>query len=278
MEISIKAEPIFEIFGFPITNSLILGVFGYALVLAWLFWAAHQARKDDGKKKGFFTRLAIWCFSGLYKTCREIIPNERVCNMIAPLAISLFFYIGIQYYVELLPFVGEVFTVNGTPLFRGPVADLSLTFALAIIVIVLIQIAASVKHGIKGNLGRYFRNPFKNPIGAFEGILELVSEVSRLIALSMRLFGNVLAGEILITLVTSLTGYASPALLPFVYIFEMFIGGIQAYVFFSLTVVFSGLAVADLEEGDEHSEKRPEVQVPHQRKIKSHNFRHRGRR
>ena len=64
----------------------------------------------------------------------------------------------------------------------------------------------------------------------------------------MRLFGNVLAGEILIIIVSWLTGYASPALLPFVYIFEMFIGGIQAYVFFSLTVVFSGIAVADSEE------------------------------
>lgn len=248
MEISIKAEPIFELFGLKITNSVILGLAGYVVVLLWLIWVAHKASQDDGKKKGFFTRLAIWCFAGLYRTCKEIIPNEKACKMIAPLAISLFFYIGIQYYIELLPFVGEVFTMNGTPLFRGPVADLSLTFALSIIVIVMIQIVASVIHGLKGNLGRYFRNPFTNPIGAFEGILELVSEVSRLIALSMRLFGNVLAGEILITLVSSLAGYASPALLPFVYIFEMFIGGIQAYVFFSLTVVFSGLAVADLEE------------------------------
>ena len=104
-------------------------------------------------------------------------------------------------------------------------------------------------------MSRYFRNPFKNPIGFFEGILELISEFSRLIALSMRLFGNVLAGEILIIIVTWLTGYVSPALLPFVYIFEMFIGGIQAYVFFSLTVVFSGLAVADLEEENDKPKK-----------------------
>jgi F-type H+-transporting ATPase subunit a len=248
MEVSIKAEPVFDILGFPITNSMLLGIAGYLIVLLWLSYVVRQARRDDGKKKGFFTRLAIWCFEGLYKTCKEVIPNERICRVIAPFAISLFFYIGIQYYIELLPFVGEAITLNGVPLFRGPVADLSLTFALAIMAIVLIQIMAFVKHGFKGNMGRYFRNPFKNPVGFFEGILELISEFSRLIALSMRLFGNVLAGEILIIIVSWLASYASPALLPFVYIFEMFIGGIQAYVFFSLTVVFSGLAVSDLEE------------------------------
>ena len=248
MEISIKAEPIFEIFGFPVTNSMLLGAVGYIVVLLWLLWVAKQAKRDDGKKKGFFTRLAIWCFTGLYNTCKEVIPNQKICKVVAPFAISLFFYIAILYYIELLPFVGEAITVNGVPLLRGPVADLSFTFALAIMAIVLIQIMAIVKHGLKGNLSRYFRNPFKNPVGTLEGILELISEVSRLIALSMRLFGNVLAGEILIVIVSWLTGFISPALLPFVYIFEMFIGGIQAYVFFSLTVVFSGLAVADLEE------------------------------
>ena len=246
MEVSVKAEPVFELFGLPITNSVILGAIGYLAVLAWLLWVAHKVRQDG--KKGFFTRLAIWCFTGLYKTCREIIPNERACRMMAPVAISLFFFIGVQYYIELLPFVGEAITLGGTPMFRGPVADLTMTFALAIIAIVFIQIVATFKHGFKGNLGRYFRNPFKNPIGAFEGILELISEVSRLIALSMRLFGNVLAGEILIVLVTYLAGYASPVLLPFVYIFELFIGGIQAYVFFSLTVVFTGLATAEQEK------------------------------
>ena len=151
MEISIKAEPVFELFGFPMTNSIVLGIVGYVVVILWLIWVAHKVRQSNEKRKGFFTRLAIWCFVGLYRTCKEAIPNEKVCRVIAPFAISLFFYIGIMYYIELLPFVGEAITLNGTPLFRGPVADLSITFALAIMAIVLIQIMAFVKHGIKGN-------------------------------------------------------------------------------------------------------------------------------
>jgi F-type H+-transporting ATPase subunit a len=109
----------------------------------------------------------------------------------------------------------------------------------------MIQIVATIKHGWRGNIGRYIKNPFKDLIGFFEGILELIAELSRLIALSMRLFGNVFAGEILLIVAAWLTSLASPAVLPFLYIFEMFIGGIQAYVFFSLTVAFTGLAIAE---------------------------------
>lgn len=249
IHVSVKAEPIFSLGFIDITNSMILGVFGYLLVLVWLSYVARKA-KDENSKKGFFTRLAIWCYTGLYNTCKNAIPNKKICDIIAPFAISLFFYIALQYYVGLLPFVGEAITWNGVPLLRGPDADLNLTFGLAILAVILIQIVATIKHGFRGNIGRYIKNPFKNPIGFFEGILELIAEFSRLVALSMRLFGNVFAGEVLLLIASWLTSFASPVVLPFLYIFEMFIGGIQAYVFFSLTVAFTGLAIADHEKHD----------------------------
>jgi F-type H+-transporting ATPase subunit a len=249
LHVSVKAEPIFSIGALDVTNSMILGVLGYLLVLAWLFYVANKA-KHDGSKKGFFTRLAIWCFTGLYKTCKDAIPNPKIRKIMAPFAISLFFYIALQYYVGLLPFVGEAVTWNGVPLLRGPDADLNMTFGLAILAIIVIQFVATIKHGWRGNIGRYLRNPIKSPMGFFEGILELIAEFSRLIALSMRLFGNVFAGEILLVIAAWLASFASPVILPFLYIFEMFIGGIQAYVFFSLTVAFAGLAIADQEAHD----------------------------
>lgn len=242
MHISVKAEPIFSLGGLNITNSMLLGIFGYLLTLGWLWFVARKVQR--GGKKGFFTRLAVWCYTGLYNTCKEVIPNPKICRLVAPFAISLFFYIVLQYYVGILPFVGDAITWNGVPLLRGPDADLNLTFGLAILTIIIIQIAATIKHGFKGNIGRYIKNPFKNPMGFFEGILELIAEFSRLIALSMRLFGNVFAGEVLLIIVAWLAQLASPLLLPFLYIFEMFIGGIQAYVFFNLCVCFSGLAIA----------------------------------
>jgi len=256
LHVSIKAEPLFDIFGFDITNSMILGMAGYFLLLVWLAYVAKKARTDG--KKGFFTRLVIWCFTGLYNTCKEIIPNKKVLNIVAPFAISLFFYIALQYYVGILPFVGEAVTWNGTPLLRGPNADLNMTFALAILTVIVIQMMATVVHGLRGNLKRYFKNPFKNPIGFFEGILEIIAEFSRMVALSMRLFGNVFAGEILLMIIVWMTTFVSPILLPFIYIFELFIGGIQAYVFFSLAVAFTGLAVSSHGEssGSPKSDKK----------------------
>jgi len=258
LHISIAAEPIFHVGPLAVTNSMIMGIFGYLFVLIWLSWVARKAKTDDGKKKGFFTRLVIWCFTALYNTTKEIIPNKKIRDIIAPFAISLFFFIAIQYYVGILPFVGDAITWNGTPLFRGANADLNLTFAMAIMTIVLIQILATIKFGLKGNIARFIRNPIKNPIGFFEGILELIAEFSRLVALSMRLFGNVFAGEILILIIVWLTQFATPLILPFIYIFEMFIGGIQAYVFFSLAVAFAGLAVAG------HDHASPSTESEHQ--------------
>ncbi|MDR1197251.1 MAG: F0F1 ATP synthase subunit A [Candidatus Nomurabacteria bacterium] len=262
MHVSVKAEKLFQFAGIDITNSMLLGFFGYLLLLAWLFFVSKKAAVAKSKK-GFFTRLAIWCYTGLYNTCRQAIPSEKICRVVAPFAITLFFYIALQYYIGILPFVGEVVTWNGTPLLRGPDADLNLTFALSILTIVMIQFVATIKHGFKGNIGRYLRNPLKDPMGFFEGILELIAEFSRLVALSMRLFGNVFAGEILLMIVVWLTQFASPILLPFLYIFEMFIGGIQAYVFFSLTVAFTGLALA------EHGEPNHDTESIEQKPIEA---------
>jgi F-type H+-transporting ATPase subunit a len=109
---------------------------------------------------------------------------------------------------------------------------------------VAVQYYAIKTHGIFGNAKRYLINPLKNPIGAFEGFLELIGEFSRLIALCLRLFGNAFAGAALLAIVASLASYAASAVLPFFMAFELFIGFIQAYVFYVLTLIFASLATA----------------------------------
>jgi len=118
---------------------------------------------------------------------------------------------------------------------------------------VTVQIYAIRHLGIFGNGARYFRNPIKDPIGSFEGILELVGEFSRGIALALRLFGNAFAGEVLLVIIALLTSYFSVAVLPLFMGFEMFIGFIQAYVFFILTLIFTSLAVSSHGPSPDHS-------------------------
>ncbi|MCL2280740.1 F0F1 ATP synthase subunit A [Candidatus Saccharibacteria bacterium] len=245
MHISVKAEPLFELFGFTVTNAMVLGLIGAVFVAIWLILVAQKVKKNSSSTvKGFFTRLVLWCFERLHRTVYETIPNKKVAKGVAPFVISIFFIVAIQYYMGILPFVGDTFLMGEAPLFRSQAADLNFTLALAIITIVMVQVWAFKVLGFKGNMKRYFVNPLKDPIGCFAGFLELIGEFSRMLALAMRLFGNVFAGEILLMVVISLASYASPVLLPFFYIFELFIGGIQAYVFFMLATVFIGLAVS----------------------------------
>jgi F-type H+-transporting ATPase subunit a len=249
--ISLKAEEIFSIGPVPITNAVIFGVIGFAVTLVLLFYVARQLK--GGGKKSFLTKLIQWAFEGFYNQALEIIGDKVLARKIFPLAISMFFVVLICYWLSVLPGVGSI-TYNGVPLFRALPADLNFTFALAIITLATTQIYAVQRHGAFGSIGRYFKNPFKDPIGAFEGILEFIGEFSRTIALSFRLFGNAFAGEVLLLLVGVLTSYAASVILPFFMLFEIFIGFIQAYVFFVLTLIFTSLAVASHGDHDSHSD------------------------
>lgn len=243
LHISVKADEIFNLFGFPITNSHMLGAVGL-IVLVWLMFRTRAAALGK-KKHTFATRLMNWTFDGLYNTVGQVIPDQKWARKVASLCITIFFFIVAQYWLGLLPIIGPITVgAHGTPLFRGGVADLNMTFGLAIVTIVAVQVYAFKYLGFKGNMGRYFVNPLKDPIMSFVGILELVAEFSRMLGLSFRLFGNVFAGEILLAVIAYMAKFTSPAALQPFYLFELFIGGIQAYIFFMLSTVFISLGLA----------------------------------
>ena len=241
--ISVKVDEVFNVAGVSITNSHLVGILGL-IVLVWLMFRTRAAVLGK-KKHNLATRLVQWTFDGLYDTVGQVIPDEKWARKVAPLCITLFFFIIAQYWLGLLPIVGPI-TIgeHHTPLFRGGVADLNMTFGLAIVTIVAVQVYAFKYLGFKGNMGRYFVNPLKDPIMSFVGILELVAEFSRMLGLSFRLFGNVFAGEILLAVIAYMAKLASPAALQPFYLFELFIGGIQAYIFFMLSTVFISLGLA----------------------------------
>jgi len=121
-------------------------------------------------------------------------------------------------------------------LFRAPTSDLSFTIAFALIAVISVNILG-FKTLKQDYLKKYIN--FTSPINAFVGILELVSEFGKLISFSFRLFGNVFAGEILLAVITSITyGIVT---LPFLGL-ELFVGVIQALVFFMLTAALISLA------------------------------------
>lgn len=249
IHVSLPAEAVFHLGPIPVTNSMILGAIGYALTIWLLFWLAGKTKRGEHNR---FVTLVMWLFETLLTTTEQVLGDRKLAHKVAPFAITMFFFILINYWLGILPGVGSI-TVGGVPLFRGLVADLNVTFALAITSLVLAQAYAIKNLGFFGNLGRYFRNPFKDPAGAFEGFLEIFADFSRFTALSLRLFGNVFAGEVLLLVVAFLSSYATPIALPPFMFFELFIGAVQAYVFFMLTIVFISLGASHGAHSDDHS-------------------------
>lgn len=241
IKIHLPTSPIFYIGPIEFTNSMVLGGFGIIVMLAVFSYTVHIIKQG---KHNHLTGVIQWLFESMYKTVGDIIPDKKMAQSIAPLALTIFFTVLFTYWISILPGVGESVTWHGAPLFRGLPTDLNFTLGLAIISMTAAQFYAIKTHGFFKNIGRYFINPFKNLIGTFEGLLEFIGEFSRLIALSLRLFGNAFAGEVLLTIAAVLTGYFASLSLPFFMAFELFIGFIQAYVFFMLTLIFAALATA----------------------------------
>jgi len=136
-------------------------------------------------------------------------------------------------------------------LFRAPTSDLNTTFALAIVSVILIQYAAISSLGIKKYTNKFFNfkihkkgvmGVFEAGIGSFVGILELLSEFTKILSFAFRLFGNIFAGEVLILVISALT--FSLGTLPFLGL-EVFVGLIQGFVFTMLTLVFISVSITD---------------------------------
>jgi F-type H+-transporting ATPase subunit a len=139
------------------------------------------------------------------------------------------------------------------PWLRVPSTDLNFTVALALISVVMTQVFGFQAHGL-GYMLKFFnvRNLFKKPFfGAMDflvGLLELISELAKVLSFSFRLFGNIFAGSVLLFLVGAMVPWFVQSMVLF---FEFAIGLIQALVFGMLTMVFMTMAMSGHGEGEE---------------------------
>jgi F-type H+-transporting ATPase subunit a len=249
LHISMASEPLFTIGGFAVTNAVVTGLVTTLIVVALFVYVSRMVKAGRYNR---FIGLVQWGFEGMLGQINSVIADKVLARKIAPLALTIFFFVLIGYWLSVLPGLDSI-KVHGVPVLRSITADLNFTLGLALITMITVQ-AYAIKHmGVFGNGGRYFRNPIKDPLGAFEGVLELIGEFSRGIALALRLFGNAFAGEVLLVIVAILTSYFAAVTLPFFMAFELFIGLIQAYVFFVLTLIFTSLALEHADHSLEHS-------------------------
>lgn len=233
LHISIAAESIGSVFGIPVSNSLLTTWLVMAILMIFTFFATRRMSLVPGSLQS----VAELVVGGLYSLFTSVM-HERTQKYFGLLA-TLFLFIVCMNWAGLIPGVGtiglnliehgeEVFT----PLFRAGTADLNTTLALSIIAVVFIQAAGFATLGLS-YLSKFFN--FSSPIEFFVGILELVLEASKIVSFAFRLFGNIFAGEVLLTVIAFLIPIFAP--IPFLGL-ELFVGVIQALVFSMLTSVF----------------------------------------
>ena len=238
--ISIKAQIIFHLLGFGITNSMIASAIVFLLTI---LIALYYKSQSTLKRKGNFYYLVKFFVKSIYDLFYSVLGDKT--TVLFPLLFAFFFYILLQNWFGLLPGVGSLLIkvkegYEKVPLLRANTADLNTTIALAIISVFSIQYFAIKYLGIKKYLHKFFN--FSNPIMFFVGILDILSEFSKVLSFAFRLFGNIFAGEVLLTIVAFLV----PVLASFPFIaLEIFVGFIQALVFSMLTAVFISNAVVE---------------------------------
>lgn len=298
--VSIAAETVFHVAGFPVTNALITTW----AVMAFLTIISLAITSNLKRKPGKIQAAAELLIGGLYNFFTNLGGHHG--KKFFPLIGSLFLFVVISNWAGLLPGVGTIgfyetdaehassqssviiattaadqemtkTTVIGSnsetadhetsaevkpeataveeehaekeavhkkfvPLFRGPTADLNTTLALALVAFGAIQFFGLSIVGA-GYLKKFV--DLRSPIFFFVGILEIVSDISKILSFAFRLFGNIFAGEVLLAVMAFLLPFLLPV--PF-YAMELFVGVIQGLVFAMLTSVFINIAVSHAHE------------------------------
>lgn len=243
LHISISAEPLLSLQGISITNSIVTTwIIMLVLIIATLYLHSRLVSNSRPSRLQTAFEFIIEGLRGLVAS----ITGETAARRLLPLAGTFFLFILLSNWSGLLPGSGTIgLKEHGllVPYFRSPSADLNTTLALALIAMTIVQLHGFRTLGL-GYLKKFF--DIRGPIQFFVGLLELLSDFSKIISFAFRLFGNIFAGEVLLAVMTFLVPYFGPT--PFIGM-EVFVGFIQALVFMMLTIVF--LNIAGLSHSDE---------------------------
>lgn len=244
MEVALAPEIIAKFDGIKISNT-ILSTLLVDFVLILLVFLINKNLK---RIPGTLQILAEQAVSYFYDTTEQI--AGRFTKSIYPWFGSFFLFIFATNIMGLLPGFGSIGFFYGTekhnifvPLLRAGTSDFNTTLALAVVSLVATHALAIKYNGLGGYLKKFFS---LNPILLFVGLLEIVSEITKVISLSFRLFGNIYAGEVVIHTISGLAAFIAP--IPFL-LLESIVAFVQALVFAMLTMVFMTILVNPHEEG-----------------------------
>ena len=252
--VPLAAEPVFHIGSFAVTNSMVLGII-IGLIVLGLFVTAKARTHIRPTSKFTFGMEQLVEF--ILNIAEQNFGDRKKALRHLPLLLTLFTFILFSNLSGLVPGVSSITitTEEGVvPLLRAFTTDLNGTLALAVLSIGLVQFYAIKELGVVGRLKHFFTNKPWNPMNFFLGLVEVLSELIRILTLAMRLFGVIYAGEVLIHVMGAIAGnFGWASTLP-VYLLEVFFSAIQAYIFVMLTTVYLATATEHAEDHQDLSE------------------------
>jgi F-type H+-transporting ATPase subunit a len=244
---TLAAEPILHLGPVTITNT----VTNTILVDIILIVLAVFISKKASLIPSFFQGIIEMAVDGFYNLTHSV-AGERTMK-IFPYVMTFFLFILVANWSGLLPVItafgfwehgdhGDIFV----PYVRAASTDLNVTLALALVSLVATHTMSITTLGLKSYISRFVS---LNPLALYTGILELISEFTKIISFSFRLFGNIFVGEVMLASLSAVFAFVLP--IPII-MYEMFVGVIQATIFGLLTMAFMGIFTTPHGEGSKH--------------------------
>ena len=243
--ISVKLSPyiVGDFFGIPITATLLTTWLTMFVLMALVLVGTRRLTLVP---RGFQSVLEL-LVGGVYDYTEKTLGSASLARRYFPLILTIFIFILGLNWLGLMPGVTAFGFYEGhgeeshfIPLLYPAATDLNITFAFALVAFFTIQFAGITAIGFFKYAHKFIN--FSSPLAFAVGIIELISEIARLISFSFRLFGNIFAGKVLLVVVMFFIPFVVPV--P-ILAFEAFVGFIQAFVFAVLTLFFIKIAVAE---------------------------------
>lgn len=258
VHVPLAAEPIISIGSFAITNALINALFVSVGLILFSFFLRSRLREIPARLQSAVEMFFDFLLSYFDKVTKD---RERSLKCF-PLVATFFIFILLSNWFGLLPGTGSIGIwqeLHGErvlfPILRPANSDLNLTIAMSLVSVIGSHIFGIIAIGFWTHANKFIQlgtiwralktlNPIKIMVSLVEfvvGLIELFGEIAKVASLSLRLFGNIFAGEVLITVIGSLAAFIAP--LPFMAI-ELLVGIVQATVFSMLTLVYMNLMMS----------------------------------
>lgn len=261
----VAPEVIFHIGSFGITNSMING---WIAVVFFVFLSAFIEGKNSMIPKGF-QNIVEFFIETILNEIKKVTGDEKRARMFFPLVSTIFIYLLFSNWLGLLPGTGSIGVWgihNGEkallPLLRPVGSDLNVTIGIAIVAVIMSHVYGIRAVGGWNYFNKFFKikdlftsfkkGPMAVGVAVIEfgvGLIEIVSEFAKVASLSLRLFGNIFAGEVLMTVMLALFSFFLP--IPFMML-ELLVGLVQATVFSMLTLAYLTVATTPLHPEAHH--------------------------